>query len=233
MPKRNNLKPLLSLKAVSKTYFLEDNASTILKDINLEIFKGEFVSILGPSGSGKSTLMHIASFLDKPSTGEVYFNSTRLTSLSENQLADIRNRSIGFVFQQFNLLERSSSLENVQLPLVYSQTSPTLRFQRARELLEKVGLKDRLNHRPNQLSGGQQQRVAIARALVNDPEIIFADEPTGNLDSKSGNEIMSLLTSLNQDGKTVIVVTHDPEIAAQTKRKIYIKDGLIVSDTKY
>lgn len=221
--------PILSLRKVSKKYCLDESIEIhALREVDLDIYSGDFLSILGPSGSGKSTLMHIAGFLDSVSSGQVILNGKKLNSFNEEQLAHIRNTTIGFVFQQFNLLSRTSSLDNVSLPLIYSDIPKSKRLSKAKSLLEKVGLGDRLENYPNQLSGGQQQRVAIARALINDPKIIFADEPTGNLDSKSGLEIMKLLKQLNKEGKTIILVTHDQEVADYAKKQIVIKDGSIV-----
>ncbi len=224
-------KLLISLKNVYKTYNLgENNKVTALSKINLDIYSGEFVSILGPSGSGKSTLMHIMGLLDKPTSGEVFFNNKKITSFSETGLAHIRNQEIGFVFQQFNLLPRTSSLDNTGLPLIYAGLSKKQRDAKAKVVLKQVGLGNRLDHRPNQLSGGQQQRVAIARALVNQPKLIFADEPTGNLDSKSGKEVMEIFSSLYRQGKTIIIVTHDEKLARKAHRIIYIRDGKIKKD---
>lgn len=221
--------PVLSLRKITKTYCLDGTIEIhALKEVDLDIYPGDFLSILGPSGSGKSTLMHIAGFLDAATSGQVVLNGKKLTSFSEDQLAQIRNDTIGFVFQQFNLLARTSSVDNVRLPLIYTDVSKDQQIKKATQLLEKVGLGDRLENYPNQLSGGQQQRVAIARALVNDPQIIFADEPTGNLDSKSGLEIMKLLKQLNKEGKTIILVTHDRHVADYAKKQIIIKDGQIV-----
>jgi putative ABC transport system ATP-binding protein len=198
-----------------------------LRGLSLTISRREVVAIMGPSGSGKSTLMNILGCLDRPTSGEYYLDGERVSELSDDQLADIRNRKVGFIFQSFNLLPRSTSLSNVELPLRYAGVSSG-RKERARAALESVGLGDRIHHRPTELSGGQQQRVAIARALVNNPAILMADEPTGNLDSKVGQEIMDLLLNLNKEkGTTLIIITHDPEIAAQTQRVIHLKDGLI------
>ncbi len=227
-----NKEPILSLCQVSKAYTLGGAQVKVLDNIELDIFPGDFISIVGPSGSGKSTLMHIASFLDSPTTGQVILNGKTLKTFTESQLAKIRNRTIGFIFQQFNLLSRANAIDNVALPLVYAGQSPVDRQQKAIDLLNRVGLGDRLHNRPNQLSGGQQQRVAIARALINDPQIIFADEPTGNLDSKSGDEVMHLLKTLNEtEGRTVVLVTHEQEVAEYARRQIYIKDGKIINQT--
>jgi putative ABC transport system ATP-binding protein len=223
--------PVISLKDVIKTYKLgEDNKVYALKKATLDIYPGEFVSILGPSGSGKSTLMHIMGFLDQPSGGDIIFDGQKITSFTENELANIRNNQIGFVFQQFNLLSRTSSLDNVGLPLIYVGLAKKERDKISEKVLKLVGLGDRLDHHSNQLSGGQQQRVAIARALVNEPKLIFADEPTGNLDSKSGKEIMEIFGKLHHQGKTIIIVTHDEKLARIAHRTIYIKDGEIKKD---
>jgi len=226
MTKKNGI---LSLENVSKIYKMDGISVKALNDVSLNIKEGEFVSIVGPSGSGKSTLMHIVGCLDIPTSGKVTLEHHEISRLSERKLAQIRNKKIGFVFQQFNLLARTSALENVSLPLVYNGTINSEISQKAEDALKKVGLGDRLDHHPNQLSGGQQQRVAIARALVTNPAIILADEPTGNLDSKSGIEIMDILKELHKHGRTVVVVTHDQNIAAQAQRTIKLKDGLIVS----
>lgn len=221
---------LVRINHVSKHYKSGDEEVRALDGVSLSICKGEFLSILGPSGSGKSTLMNMLGCLDKPTLGEYYLNNQDVSALSGNQLARIRNQNIGFVFQSFNLLEYASALENVALPLVYRGLKAAERRKKAALLLERVGLGDRMNHKPNQLSGGQKQRVAIARALINDPQIILADEPTGALDSKSGAEIEALFNELHQEGRTLIVVTHDNALAHRTKRIINIKDGKIVAD---
>ena len=221
-------KPILQVKNISKIYQLDGVTVPALKNISLEINPGEFVSIIGPSGSGKSTLMHLIGALDTPSSGDIFIRGKNIANMTESQLAIIRNQEIGFVFQQFNLLAKTSALQNVMLPLLYSANKKN-REKKAISMLEKVGLADRLKNTPNQLSGGQQQRVAIARALINNPQILLADEPTGNLDSKTGKNIMQQLKNLHKEGKTVIVVTHDPAIAKQTKRQIKIKDGQLVN----
>jgi len=223
---------LVVLSGISKHYKSGDEEVRALDSVSLTINKGEFLSILGPSGSGKSTLMNMLGCLDKPTLGEYYLNSQSVSALSGNQLAKIRNLNIGFVFQSFNLLEYASALENVALPLVYRGVKAAERRKKAAALLERVGLGDRMHHKPNQLSGGQKQRVAIARALVNDPQIILADEPTGALDSKSGAEIEALFNELHREGRTLIIVTHDNALAQRTKRIINIKDGKVVSDER-
>jgi putative ABC transport system ATP-binding protein len=201
-----------------------------LSGINLKVGKGEFVSIMGPSGCGKSTLMHIVGCLDRPTSGHVLLDEVDVDELDDNNLADIRNKKVGFVFQTFNLLPKLNAIENVELPLIYAGVSFEQRRKKAAELLEIVGLKDRMFHKPTELSGGQSQRVAIARSLANDPSIILADEPTGNLDSKSGEEIIRLFQELNSRGITLIIVTHDQEIANHSKRIVRLKDGLVVAD---
>lgn len=220
---------LLELINVSKIYRPDAYPIHALKKVNLKIDKGEFVAIMGPSGSGKSTLMHIAGCLDTPTKGKVIFEGKDVSQLSEAELAQIRNKKLGFVFQTFNLIPRTTALENVILPLLYARF-PHLQMRKiASKALKTVGLGDRVNHFPNQLSGGEQQRVAIARALVNQPSIIFADEPTGNLDTKSGTEIMKVLANLSQKGNTIVVVTHETHIAKFAKRIVKIKDGEIIN----
>ena len=222
---------LIDVKNIKKSYPLGDINLNILKGINLSVEAGEFVAIMGPSGSGKSTLMNILGCLDIPSSGKYLLDGIDVSKMKPDQLAEIRNKKIGFVFQGFNLLSRTSALENVELPMVYAGVPAEERFQRAKKALEKVGLKERMGHLPNQLSGGQQQRVAIARAIVNEAPIIFADEPTGNLDTKMSIEIMKLFTKLNEEtGKTIILVTHEEDIALYSKRIIKVVDGEIQSD---
>jgi putative ABC transport system ATP-binding protein len=224
---------LISLSKVTKIYKLGDDVEVAaLKGINLEIKKGEFVAIIGPSGSGKSTLMHMIGILDQPTSGVVKLEGDDVEKLPEKKLAELRNKHIGFVFQAFNLLPKTSALENVELPMIYSNIPGSERKRRATEALKIVGLGERLNHTPAQLSGGQQQRVAIARALVTNPSLILADEPTGNLDSKAGDEIIALLKELNKKGNTIVLVTHEREIAEKAKRIVEVKDGLIISDKK-
>ena len=213
---------------INKVYKSEEVSFQALKDINLEVKKGEFLAIIGASGSGKSTMMNIIGLLDHPTSGKYELDGEDSSHLKENKLAKIRNKKIGFVFQSFNLLSRTSAIDNVALPLIYANVPSSERKIRAKKALEQVGLGDKLNSRPNQLSGGQQQRVAIARALVNNPEIILADEPTGNLDSKSGVEIMKIFSNLNSEGKTIIMITHEVDIAKNAKRIIRLKDGEIV-----
>ena len=221
--KTNNLK---------RTYVTGTQSVDAIKGIDLEIQRGEFLSIMGPSGSGKTTLMNIIGCLDTATSGTYYLNEKLVNNLSDDELSKIRNKEIGFVFQSFHLLARNSALNNVMLPLRYAGFRENDAIKRATEVLEKVGLSDRIDHSPSELSGGQQQRVAIARALVNKPSIIFADEPTGNLDSKTGEDVMKLFQDLNDQGQTIILITHEEDIAIQSKRIINIKDGLIESDTR-
>ncbi len=221
--------PLLSVKNISKVYDLGLEKIEALKNISIGIEKGEFVSIVGKSGSGKSTLMHILGLLDSPSSGEIILNGENTKGLKEKQLARTRNREIGFVFQAFNLLQRTSAIDNVLLPLKYSAIPKSEWNDKAFRMLKLLGLEDRIHNKSNELSGGQKQRVAIARALIMDPAIILADEPTGNLDSKTGDEIIKIFCDLHDQGKTIILVTHDPEIADLADRKIMLKDGEVVS----
>lgn len=223
---------LLELDSVSKHYRLGGQVIRALDKVSVGIREGEFVAIMGPSGSGKSTFLQVASMLAIPTSGKITLRERDVTSYDEVERARLRNKNIGFVFQQFNLLARTSALDNVSLPLVYAKVPLSERTKRAKEILDKVGLSDRLHNTPSQLSGGQQQRVAIARALVNDPAIVFADEPTGNLDSKSGDEIKNLLKALHKEGRTIIMVTHEDDVAEIAKRKIIFSDGKIVDDSR-
>ena len=220
---------LIELRNVCKTYHLGGEEIRALDDVSLDIDVGEFISIIGPSGSGKTTLMHVLGCLDSPSSGTMKLDGTMIEKASQRELARIRNRKIGFVFQSFNLLPKLSVLQNVELPMNYSGVSGRERRDRAMHALKMVDMENRANHRPLQLSGGQQQRAAIARALVNDPKIVFADEPTGNLDSHTGETILQLFHQLSQEGRTIALVTHDPEIAAFTPRRIEIRDGKIAT----
>lgn len=223
---------VVRLTDVKRVYQMGKVEVRALNGINLRIERGEFVSIMGPSGCGKSTLMHILGCLDRPTSGDVKLDEVDVDEMDDNELAEIRNKKVGFVFQTFNLLPKLNAVENVELPLIYAGMDLERRRKKAIELLETVGLKERIYHKPSELSGGQSQRVAIARSLVNDPAILLADEPTGNLDSKSGDEIIHLFTELNQRGITLIIVTHDPDIASHSKRIVHLKDGLIVADEK-
>ena len=223
----SNMISIKNLNKIYKTGLVEVHA---LKNINLEIKQGEFVAIMGQSGSGKSTLMNILGCLDRPTSGEYLLEETDISKLNQDELSLIRNKKIGFVFQSFNLIPRTNVLRNVELPMVYAKIKSSNRRQRAIELLEKVGLSDRINHLPNELSGGQKQRVAIARALANNPPIILADEPTGNLDTQSSEEIMEIFRNLNNEGNSIILVTHEPELAEYADRVIVFRDGLIIED---
>ncbi len=223
---------MLEVKELTKSYQLDGLSVEALRGVTFSIKEGDFVAIMGPSGSGKSTLMNLIGCLDRPTSGSIILDGQETSTLRDNQLASVRNLKVGFVFQNYNLLRRTTSLKNVELPLVYAGLPASTRSERAFEALKIVGLEDRARHRTNQLSGGQQQRVAIARALVNDPSIILADEPTGSLDSKSGTEIMNILQTLNDQGRTIILVTHEEYIAGYTTRIIRLLDGLVTSDKK-
>ena len=223
---------VIQTKNIKRVFEVGSETVNALKGIDLNVESGEFISIMGPSGSGKTTLMNIIGCLDTPSSGEYFLNNQLVNDLDEDQLAIIRNKEIGFVFQSFHLLAKNSALDNVLLPMKYAGANMDEATIRAKHVLDQVGLTDRMNHGPTELSGGQQQRVAIARAMVNKPSILFADEPTGNLDSKTENEVMGLFKELNEDGQTIIVITHEEDIANQSKRIINIKDGLIESDSR-
>ena len=221
---------VIDIQNITKDYVMGEETVHALRGVSLQIHKNEYIAVMGPSGSGKSTLMNMLGCLDTPTTGRYEFNHKNVAEMNDDELAAIRNREIGFVFQTFNLLPRSTSLRNVELPLIYAGIDPETRAERATQALVDVGLADRIHHKPNELSGGQRQRVAIARALVNNPSIILADEPTGNLDSKTGEEIMALFENLYQRGHTIILVTHERDIAAHARRAVHLRDGLIESD---
>ncbi len=223
---------VLELTGIRKSYYLGKQELPVLKGISLNILKNEYLSLMGPSGSGKSTLMNILGCLDSPTAGKYVLNGQDVSRMADNDLAEVRNKEIGFVFQQFNLLPRLTAAENVALPLIYAGVGKKERMERAEAVLEKVKLQDRIHHKPNELSGGQNQRVAIARALINDPAIILADEPTGNLDSKTSHEIMDILSSIHADGNTVILVTHEEDIAAFSHRVVRLRDGIIETDIR-
>lgn len=222
--------PIIHLKDIRKSYFLGRNELPVLKGLNLAINPNEYVALMGPSGSGKSTLMNILGCLDTPTSGNYILNGQDVSKMEDNDLADVRNKEIGFVFQQFNLMPRLNALENVGIPLIYAGVSKKERMERAMEMLGKVGLQDRADHKPNELSGGQCQRVAIARALINNPAIILADEPTGNLDSKTSEEIMEMFATIHSSGNTVVLVTHEEDIAEHAMRIVRLLDGIIESD---
>lgn len=226
------MEPILAVKDLKKTYIMGATQVHALQSVTLDIYKNEYVALMGPSGSGKSTLMNLLGCLDTPTSGEYYLNGINVSTMTDSELAEVRNKEIGFVFQTFNLLPRLSALENVALPQVYGGVGKSKRLDRAREVLEAVGLGDRVDHKPNELSGGQRQRVAIARALVNNPSIILADEPTGNLDSKTSVEIMHIFDELHKLGNTIILVTHEPDIAEYAHRVVRLRDGLVESDVK-
>lgn len=223
---------VIQLKDIMKTYIMGDSIVHALDHVNVEIGFGEFTSIMGPSGSGKSTMMNILGCLDRPTSGEYYLDGKEIAGYNDDELAHTRNAKIGFVFQNFNLLAKLTAQANVALPLIYAGVEEEERMERAKKALEAVGLGDRLEHKPMEMSGGQRQRVAIARALINDPAIIMADEPTGNLDTKSSYEIMDIFKEMNSSGKTVVMVTHEPDIAEQTKRILVMRDGKLVSDER-
>lgn len=222
---------VIDIEDITKHYIMGEETVHALRGVTLQIHRNEYLAIMGPSGSGKSTLMNMLGCLDTPSSGRYEFNGKDVSSMDGDELAEIRNKEIGFVFQTFNLLPRSTSLRNVELPLIYAGIDPETREERAAQALRDVGLGDRMLHKPNELSGGQRQRVAIARALVNNPSIILADEPTGNLDSKTGEEIMALLENLYQQGNTVILVTHEADIARHARRSVHLRDGVVESDS--
>lgn len=223
----NSSYPLISIKNLTKTYVLGEQIVNALKGVSLDINKGEYLALMGPSGSGKSTLMNIMGCLDSPSQGEYWLNQKEVSKMSDSELSSVRNEEIGFVFQTFNLLNRMTALENVALPLVYSGISRRNREERAALVLERVGLQDRMQHKPNELSGGQRQRVAVARALVNNPNLLLADEPTGNLDTKTSHEIMALFEEIHNQGNTIVLVTHEEDIAQHAKSIVRLRDGMV------
>jgi len=218
---------LISLESIKKTYVLGEQIVDALKGVDLKILKGEYIALMGPSGSGKSTLMNIIGCLDTPSSGNYWLNGKEVSQMSDAHLSEVRNTEIGFVFQTFNLLNRLNAIDNVALPLVYAGVPQNVRIERAKIVLEKVGLKDRMNHKPNELSGGQRQRVAVARALINNPSLLLADEPTGNLDTKTSYEIMALFDEIHQSGNTIVLVTHEEDIAKHAKHIVRMRDGEI------
>jgi putative ABC transport system ATP-binding protein len=224
--------PFIKLRDITKIYQMGGEDVVALKNVNLDIERGEYFAIMGPSGSGKSTLMNVIGCLDVPTSGSYHLNGQEIAAATEDELAAIRNREVGFVFQTFNLLPRATASKNVELPLIYAGIPPEERRKRAAEVLAAVGLAKRGHHKPNEMSGGERQRVAIARALVNRPSVVLADEPTGNLDTKIGDEILLVFKRINDEGKTVIVVTHDPDVAARAQRTILLRDGRVVKDTR-
>jgi putative ABC transport system ATP-binding protein len=230
MEKNTLTNAVIKVQKLCKVYTMGAERINALKNVDLEVLENEYVALMGPSGSGKSTLMNLLGCLDTPSSGDYYLNGVNVSTMEDSELADIRNQKIGFVFQTFNLLPRMSALENVALPLVYAGMGKQERIDKAKHVLSVVGLSDRMTHKPNELSGGQRQRVAIARALVNDPTIILADEPTGNLDSKTSIEIMAMLEKIHDAGNTIVIVTHEPDIAEYTSRTVKLKDGMVESD---
>jgi len=236
MDTRNSIRPpgplVIDIENITKDYVMGEEIVRALRGVSLQIHRNEYIAVMGPSGSGKSTLMNMLGCLDTPTSGRYQFNGRNVAEMNDDELAAIRNREIGFVFQTFNLLPRSNSLRNVELPLIYAGIDPETREERATQALVDVGLGDRLHHKPNELSGGQRQRVAVARALVTRPSIILADEPTGNLDSKTGEEIMALLEDLYYRGNTIILVTHERDIAAHARRTVHLRDGVIESDER-
>lgn len=223
---------VIKIRNITRDFRMGNEVLNVLKGINLDIEKGEYVALMGPSGSGKSTLMNLLGCLDTATSGTYELNGVNVSTMTDDELAEIRNKEIGFIFQTFNLLPRTTALDNVALPMIYAGASKEQRTKRAEEVLKDVGLEDRMDHRPNELSGGQRQRVAVGRALVNNPSIILADEPTGNLDSKTSEEIMNLIDAIHSKGNTVILVTHEEDIAQRAKRVIRLRDGMIESDTR-